>query len=110
MIGELRRKALDTILNGDSKESQQYLSIMEELYDAVNQFEYPSGLLPIKRKQDIARSLVEKTRGELAVASSEQRIEYRTDELRGILDTLLQSGKKKDRKKTKNELDIDRVW
>jgi len=110
VIGELRRKTLDTILEGESQQAHHYLTIMQELYEAINQFEYPSGLLPIKRKQDIARSLVEKTRGELAVASSEQRIECRTDELKGILDNLQSSESKRQLKKSKNELDIDRVW
>jgi len=110
VIGELRRRTLNSILDGNSQQAHKYLEIMEELYEAIDQFEYPSGLIPIKRKQDIARSLVEKTRGELAVASSEQRIEYRTDELKGILDTLQQSDTKRRQKKSKNELDIDRVW
>jgi translin len=33
-------------------------------------FDYPDALVSIRRKQDIARSLLEKTRGELAVAVS----------------------------------------
>ena len=88
VVGELRRKALDMVLAGEQKDAQQYLVIMEDIYAAILRFDYPSSLIPIKRKQDIARNLIEKTRGELAVASCEQRIEYRTDEFRGLLDVI----------------------
>ena len=61
---------------------------MEDIYGAILRFDYPSGLIPIKKKQDMVRGLIEKTRGELAVASCERRIEYKTDEFRGILDEM----------------------
>jgi translin len=108
VVGELRRKTLDTILIGEYKKAHQFLEIMEEIYDAVLRFDYPSSLIPIKRKQDVSRSLIEKTRGELAVASCEQRIEFRTDEFKGLIDSINhKSGSKEKRKK--NELDMDRV-
>lgn len=109
VVGELRRKALDTILNGEPKQAQQYLVIMEDIYDAILRFDYPSSLIPIKRKQDIARSLIEKTRGELAVASCEQRIEYRTDEFRGLIDEINKDDSKKKGKRKENDLNFDRI-
>jgi translin len=109
VVGELRRKALDTILDGEQKKAVEFLTIMEEIYDAVLRFDYPSSLVPIKRKQDIARGLVEKTRGELAVASCEQRIEYRTDEFRGLLDKININTKSTNKKQIKKDLDLDRV-
>lgn len=109
VIGELRRKALDNVINGEPKEATRYLSIMEDIYDAILRFDYPSALIPIKRKQDIARNLIEKTRGELVVASCERRIEHRTDEFRVLLDELTREKKTKT-KKSEKELDLDRVW
>ncbi len=53
----------------------------------------------------MVRGIIEKTRGELAVASCERRIEYRTDEFRGILDKI--SGEKKKGKNRKNDSDLD---
>jgi len=88
VVGELRRKALDTILKGDYKKAYHYLGIMEEIFDAILRFDYPSSLVPIKRKQDVSRNLIEKTRGELAVASCEQRIEFRTEEFKGLLESV----------------------
>jgi translin len=110
VVGELRRKSLDSILNGKQEKSNNYLKLMEEIYDAIIRFDYPSGLIPIKRKQDMVRGIIEKTRGELAVASCERRIEYRTDEFRGILDEINTSNKKSKIKDSKNELNLDKVW
>ena len=112
VVGELRRTALDSILDGKAENAKERLNMMENIYDVIMRFDYPSGLIPIKKKQDMVRGLIEKTRGELAVASCERRIEYHTDEFRGILDKI--NGEKKKRQNKKNEkdadLDIDRVW
>jgi len=111
LVGELRRTALDSIRSGKPKKADSYLDMMENIYDVIIRFDYPSGLLPIKKKQDMVRGMIEKTRGELAVASCERRIEYRTDEFKGMLDKVTGSKKKKaDRKEADNELDIDGIW
>ena len=94
LVGELRRTALDSIRAGKAKNADNYLDMMEEIYDVIIRFDYPSGLIPIKKKQDMVRNLIERTRGELAVASCERRIEYRTDEFRGMLDKIDGSKKK----------------
>jgi len=109
VVGELRRKALDAVLNGEPKDAYRHLINMEAIYDAILRFDYPSSLIPIKRKQDISRSLIEKTRGELAVASCEQRIEYRTDEFRVLVDEMNKEKAQRDHQK-KQDLDIDRIW
>ena len=59
----------------------------------------------------MVRGLIEKTRGELAVASCERRIEFRTDEFKGMLDRISDSKTKRKSKKEKpKDLDIDRIW
>ena len=110
VVGELRRKSLDSILKGKPEKANSYLKLMDQIYDAIIRFDYPSALIPIKRKQDMVRGIIEKTRGELAVASCERRIEYRTDEFRVILDEFNINQKKGKRKDSKNDLNIDRVW
>jgi translin len=110
LVGELRRTALDSIRKGDSKKADEYLNMMEEIYDVIIRFDYPSGLLPIKRKQDMVRGMIEKTRGELAVASCERRIEYRTSEFRGMIDKASKPNKKKRKENTEKDLDIDDIW
>ncbi len=110
VVGELRRNTLDFIRKGEDLKANECLDIMEKIYDAVIRFDYPSALVPIKRKQDMARGLIERTRGELAIASCERRIEYRTDEFRGLLDKLNGKKKRGKNKKSDSDLDIDRVW
>ena len=110
VVGELRRGALDSILVGDASKANEYMNHMDEIYDAIMSFDYPSGLIPIKRKQDMVRGLIEKTRGELAVASCERRIDDRTHEFRGILDKINGEQKNEKRKKESLDIDVDKVW
>jgi translin len=113
LVGELRRTALDSIRAGKAKKADENLNMMEEIYDVIIRFDYPSGLIPIKKKQDMVRGMIERTRGELAVASCERRIEYHTGEFRGMLDKVGDNNKKKKKsvkKDTENDLDIDGVW
>jgi len=112
LVGELRRTALDSIRSGNAKQADSYLGMMDDIYDVIIRFDYPSGLIPIKKKQDMVRNLIERTRGELAVASCERRIEYRTDEFRGMLDKINGPKKKKKSSKTdgSSDLNIDDIW
>ena len=67
VIGELRRHALDAVRNEETQEAERALGLMEELYDLLRSLDYPDGLIPgIRRKVDISRSLIEKTRNDLA--------------------------------------------
>lgn len=84
-VGELRRFALEHLRQGEVDVAGKYLGKMETIYDALMRFDYPSALVPIKRKQDIARSLIEKTRGEVAVATRGRALEEKIDRLQGGL-------------------------
>ncbi|UCD92737.1 MAG: translin family protein [Methanobacteriota archaeon] len=81
VVGELRRLALNSLIDGEVKKAQEYLKKMETIYEILIQFDYPSALIPIRRKQDIARSLIEKTRGEIAVASTSSALEAKIGNL-----------------------------
>ena len=113
VVGELRRGALDFMLEGNTTKANEYLGYMDRIYDAIMSFDYPSALVPIKKKQDMVRSLIEKTRGELVVSSCEQRIHDKTHEFHGLLDQVTEerSAKKKKSDETEDEdIDIDKVW
>jgi len=110
VVGELRRHVLELLREGETQKANEHLDLMEKIYDSIMRFDYPSALVPIKRKQDMVRSLIERTRGDLAIASCERRIEYRTDEFRGLLDRINGDKKKKVGKKSDSDLDIDKVW
>ena len=55
---------------------------MEQLFDVIINLNYPDGVLPLRRKQDVARALIEKTRGELAFAVSEFSLKENISDLR----------------------------
>ena len=70
VIGELRRETLLELRRHDVQKAYGYLDMMEELYGMIMEFNYPSGVLNIRHKQDVARSLIEKSRGELVIAEA----------------------------------------
>ncbi len=113
VVGELRRGALDFMLEGKAAKANEYLQYMDRIYDAIMSFDYPSALVPIKKKQDMVRALIERTRGDLVVSSCEQRIHEKTHEFYGLLDRVngeKVNGKKKTVEGEEKDIDIDKVW
>lgn len=82
IIGELRRYALERLREGQLDGAKEALESMEKIYEGLMRFDYPTALVAIKRKQDIARSLLEKTRGDVAVALRSYELEKKLDEMR----------------------------
>jgi translin len=80
-IGELRRFTLECLRAGKVEIAESYLEKMEVFYETLLRFNYPNAVVSIRRKQDIARSLVEKTRGELAVAMRGRALEKKMEDL-----------------------------
>lgn len=68
VIGEVRRMCVDSLRHGEMEKAAEYMTVIEELYEFLMRFHYPNGMVAIKRKQDVARGVLEKTRGEIAVA------------------------------------------
>jgi translin len=81
VVGELRRFALDELKEGRVEKADHYLDKMEDIFSALMRFDYPDAILPIRRKQDVVRSLLEKTRGEVAVATSTRRLHVKLEEI-----------------------------
>ena len=84
VIGELRRRAVDNLRHGDMVIASKCLDEMEELYEFLMRFHYPSGMVAIKRKQDIARGVIEKTRGEVAVSMRAHSLEKKISESKQV--------------------------
>lgn len=80
-VGELRRACLDELKSGDVGRANDLLERMEDIFGELMRFDYPEAILPIKRKQDVVRSLLEKTRGEVAVAASTRNLHARLEEV-----------------------------
>jgi len=80
-VGELRRACLDELKSGKVERANTLLERMEDIFAELMRFDYPEAILPIRRKQDVVRSLLEKTRGEVAVAASTRNLHARLEEV-----------------------------
>ena len=57
------------------------LGALEDLYGVLVTIDYPDAItMNLRRSTDVARSLIEKTRGDLAIAAMQQGIERALDE------------------------------
>ncbi len=68
VVGELRREVVESLRAENFDRAEEMLDIMEGIYEMLMRFNYPSGLVPLKPKQDTARALIEKTRSEITMA------------------------------------------
>jgi translin len=90
-LGELRRHALDRIRHNDIEWTEGVLAAMDEIYYALVSFDHPSAISGnLKRTADIARSLLERTRGDLTNAIRQQRLEAALGVLERRLDSAAQ--------------------
>lgn len=80
-VGELRRFVLDRMRAGEIEDAAKHLDVMEEIFDALLRFDHPNAIVPLRHKQDVARGLLERTRGELAVAAHGAALERRLRDL-----------------------------
>lgn len=68
-IGEGRRAALDLVRRGDIEESERILRAMEEMFDVLVAIDFPDAMTRnLRRSTDAARSILERTQGDLSVA------------------------------------------
>ncbi len=81
VVGELRRMILDSLIEGDIEHAKLLMDKMEGIKDMLMEFDFPNAIVPIKPKQDIARDLVEKTRGDIATYLTNQRLRKKMDDL-----------------------------
>ncbi len=80
-IGEGRRHILDLLRAGEVERGQAMLDALEDLYGVLVTIDYPDAItMNLRRSTDVARSLIEKTRGDLAIAAMQQGIERALDE------------------------------
>ncbi|HKS59162.1 MAG TPA: hypothetical protein VJS68_00095 [Thermoplasmata archaeon] len=68
VIGEVRRLTLRALTDGDIDRGEELLMLMEQLYHALMRFDTPRAVVALKPKQDTARALIERTRGEVTLA------------------------------------------
>jgi len=68
-IGEGRRHVLDLLRERDVERAERMLGALEDLYGVLVTMDYPDAItMNLRRSTDVARSLIEKTRGDLSIA------------------------------------------
>lgn len=88
--GELRRHILDLIRNGRAEEGTYFLGMMEEIHYLLMLFDYPDAITRgLRRKSDLARSMLERTRGDLTNALELGKVETMLCQLQGKPDSKL---------------------
>ncbi len=76
VIGEYRRLALDALREGDVKKSEECLRVMDEIYTELMAMDEAYMLVPgLRRKCDIARKIIETTRGDITHEARRQSLE-----------------------------------
>jgi len=75
VIGELRRFILDRIRENKVERIDKILDSMEEIYTYLFSLDYPKGITQdLRRKTDVARGIIEKTRGDISLTSQINRL------------------------------------
>jgi translin len=83
VIGELRRRTLDILRHGYSTEAERLLGIMDDIYSVLVTMDYPDAITNgLRRQTDIARSIIEKTRGDITFSLRGEHLERAIGRLR----------------------------
>jgi translin len=85
--GELRRRCLDILRMGYSKEAERLLACMDDIYATLVTMDYPDAVTNgLRRQTDVIRGIVERTRGDLTISLREQHLEQSMQALLHKLD------------------------
>lgn len=76
LVGELRRHVLDLIRKESFERAEVFLGIMENIHAMLMDFDYPDAITRgLRRKTDVSRALIEKTRGDVVNAIGQKKLE-----------------------------------
>ena len=77
-VGELRRYLLDSMRRGDLSRGEELLSAMDDIYNVLITMDFPDAITGgLRRTTDMVRGVLERTRSDLTLAISQQRLEDR---------------------------------
>ena len=75
-VGEFRRRCLDILRVGYSQEAEQLLQHMDDIFAVLITMDYPNAITGgIRRQTDIARSIIERTRGDITLSLRQEHLE-----------------------------------
>lgn len=79
-VGELRRRLLDLLREGEVEEAERLLEAMDDIVDQLAEIDYPDGMTHgLRRTTDVARSLTERSRADLTTTVVQERLSRRLD-------------------------------
>ncbi len=75
-IGELRRRCLDILRHGYSAEVEHLLGHMDDIFSVLVTMDFPDAITNgLRRQTDVARSLIERTRGDVTFSLRGEHLE-----------------------------------
>jgi translin len=76
VVGELRRRCLDDLLHEHPTEAIRLLEHMDDIYAILVSMDYPDAITGgLRRLTDLARSIIERTRGDLTLSLRQEKLE-----------------------------------
>ena len=76
VAGELRRRVMDILRHGYSTEVERLLGYMDEIYSVMVTMDYPDAITNgLRRQTDLARGIIEKTRGDITFSLRGEHLE-----------------------------------
>lgn len=82
VVGELRRRIMDIMREGHSQEVERLLDVMDDIYAQLVTMDFPDALTyGLRRRTDIARSIIERTQADVTVSYRQQQLEKRIKNL-----------------------------
>jgi len=85
VIGELRRQALDSLRAGDLKQAEYCLQVMERIFIELMSMNEAYMLVPgLRRKCDVARRIIEATRGDVTIEARRDSLEQSIKKLEKV--------------------------
>lgn len=82
IVGELRRRIMDILREGHSQEVERLLDAMDDIYSQLVTMDFPDALTyGLRRRTDIARSIIERTQADVTISYRQQQLEKRITSL-----------------------------
>ena len=82
-VGELRRRCLDMLLKDNPTEAGRLLGEMDDIYGILVTMDYPDAITNgLRRQTDLARGIIEKTRGDITFSLRGEHLERAIGNLR----------------------------
>lgn len=86
-LGELRRRCLDLLRPGYSAEVERLLAVMDDVFTQLVTMDYPDAITDgLRRRTDLARGIIERTRADITVSFRQNELESKLDRLSGLLE------------------------